>query len=162
MIAPEFPAEARIIRAIMDLRRCLAGLFFLGAAQAAAQAPLKLPRTQGEIRVLLRETGDPICARCGVVTSIRALDQPGQGVSPQFATAPVSGGSLDPGEETVPFGTERAKYERERLRQEPGKHYEVTVRYDDGTYGRVELTQDPRLNRGDRVQVEGGSVRRYP
>jgi hypothetical protein len=140
----------------------IAGLLALGTAQAAAQAPLKLPRSQGDIRALLRETGDPICVRCGVVTSIRVLGQPGPGVGSQFSSAPAPGGSLDAGVPSVPFGTERARQERERLREEPDPHYEVTVRYDDGTYGRVEMNHDPRLNRGDRVQVENGAARRYP
>lgn len=140
----------------------MAGLLALGAPPAAAQAPLKLPRSQGEIRSLLRETSDPICVRCGVVTSTRALEQSGPGASPHLGGSPLSGGSLDPGVGTVPIGTERARQERERLREEPDPHYEVTVRYDDGTYGRVEMNHDPRLNRGDRVQVENGAARRYP
>src|SRR5512135_1517965 len=125
---------ASIIRKIMDARFWIAGLCALGAPLAVAQAPLKLPRTQGEIRSLLRETGDPICVRCGVVTATRALDQPGPGVSPHLGATPLSGGSLDPGVGTVPIGTERARQERERMLQAPAPHYEVTVRYDDGTY----------------------------
>jgi hypothetical protein len=142
----------------------MAWLLALGAAEAAAQtqAPLKLPSSQGDIRALMRDTGDPICAHCGVVTSIRVLDQPGPGVGSQFSSAPGFGGSIDPGVPSVPFGTERARQERERLREEPDPHYEVTVHFDDGTYGRVEMNHDPRLNRGDRVQVENGSARHYP
>jgi hypothetical protein len=146
----------------MNSRCWFAALLTLVTAHTAAQAPLKLPRSQGEIRALLRETGDPICLRCGVITSTRALDQPGPGVSPHLGATPLSGSSLDPGVGTVPIGTERARQERERMLQAPAPHYEVTVRYDDGTYGRVELTYDPKLKTGDRVQVEGGSVKRYP
>ena len=146
----------------MSARNLLAGLFALGAAQAAAQPALKLPSTQGEIRALMRETNDPICVRCGVVTSARVLEA--GGADPQFNAAPLPGGSgLDPGVGTVPIGTtERARAERDRQRKGDGPTYEVTVRYDDGSYGRVELGHDPRLKPGDRVKVEGGSVERYP
>ena len=148
----------------MSARRLLAGLLALAAWQAAAQPPLKLPSTQGEIRALLRETNDPICLRCGVVTAARVLQAPGAGAGPQFGAAPLPGGSgLDPGVGTVPIGTSnRARVERDRLTQAAAPSYEVTVRYDDGSYGRVELGHDPRLKPGDRVKVEGGSVERYP
>jgi hypothetical protein len=148
----------------MNARTLLAGLLALGAMPAAAQAPLKLPSTQGEIRALMRETNDPICVRCGVVTSVRVLEAGGAGADPQSNAAPRPGSSgLDPGVGTVPIGTtERARAERDRLRQESAPRHEVTVRYDDGSYGRIELGHDPRLKPGDRVRVAGGSVERYP
>jgi hypothetical protein len=148
----------------MNARTLLAGLLALGAMPAAAQAPLKLPSTQGEIRALMRETNDPICVRCGVVTSVRVLEAGGAGADPQSNAAPLPGSSgLDPGVGTVPIGTtERARAERDRLRQESAPRHEVTVRYDDGSYGRIELGHDPRLKPGDRVRVAGGSVERYP
>lgn len=146
----------------MNARCWMAGFLALGAAGAAAQAPLKLPSSQGDIRALLRETGDPICVRCGVVTAVRALEQAGQGLGPQVAPGPLTSGNLDSEVGTVPFGTKRAKYEREKLRPTTERHYEVTVRYDDGTNGRVEMNHDPRLQPGDRVQVENGAARRYP
>ena len=147
----------------MSTRHLLAGLLALGAAQAAAQPPLKLPTTQGEIRSLMRETNDPICLRCGVVTAVRVLAAGSAGAGPQFNAAPLPGGSgLDPGLGTVPIGSERARVERDRLTQESAPRYEVTVRYDDGSVGRVELGHDPRLKPGDRVKAEGGSVERYP
>ena len=147
----------------MSARHLLAGLLALASWQAAAQPPLKLPTTQGEIRSLMRETNDPICLRCGVVTAVRVLAAGSAGAGPQFNAAPLPGGSgLDPGLGTVPIGSERARVERDRLTREGGPRYEVTVRYDDGSYGRVELGHDPRLKPGDRVKVEGGSVERYP
>ncbi len=148
----------------MSARCLLAGLLALGATQAAAQPPLKLPTTQGEIRSLLHETNDPICVRCGVVTATRVLQDRGPDAGPQSNAAPLPGGSgLDPGIGSVPIGTsERARVERDRLTQAGGPRYEVTVRYDDGSYGRIELGHDPRLKPGDRVKVEGGSVERYP
>jgi len=147
----------------MSARHLLAGLLVLGAAQAVAQPPLKLPTTQGEIRSLMRETNDPICLRCGVVTAARVLEGRGASEGPQGNAAPLPGGSgLDPGLGTVPIGSERARVERDRLMQESAPRYEVTVRYDDGSVGRVELGHDPRLKPGDRVKAEGGSVERYP
>ena len=148
----------------MSARHLLAGLLALASWQAAAQPPLKLPTTQGEVRSLMRETNDPICLRCGVVTAARVLEGRGASEGPQGNAAPLPGGSgLDPGVGTVPIGTtERARVERDRLTREGAPRYEVTVRYDDGSYGRVELGHDPRLKPGDRVKVEGGSVERYP
>jgi len=145
-------------------RLAFAATLLLAAWPAAAQAPLKLPTTQGEIRALLRETNDPICLRCGVVTAARVLQAGGTGAGPQFDAAPLPGGSgLDPGVGTVPIGTtDRARVERDRLTRESAPRYEVTVRYDDGSIGRVELGHDPRLKPGDRVKVEGGSIERYP
>jgi hypothetical protein len=144
--------------------RLLAALLALGAAQAAAQAPLKLPRTQGEIRALMRETNDPICLRCGVVASTNTLaGAASSGPQPGDSSLPLPGSSgLDPGVGTVPFGSDRAKADRDRMRQAPPQRYEVVVRYDDGTLGRLELAQDPRLKRGDRVKVEDGRIERYP
>ena len=147
----------------MNARRLLAVLLALGAAQSVAQTAPRLPRTQGDIRALLRETGDPICLRCGVVTSVRVVDAAGAGTNSQINAPPLHGSSnLDTGVGTVPFGGERARFERDRLRQGPAPHYEVTVRYDDGSYGRVELAHDPGLKRDERVKVDGGSVTRYP
>lgn len=148
----------------MSATRLLAALLALAAAQAAAQAPLKLPRTQGEIRALMRETNDPICLRCGVVASTTTLTgAAGSGPQPGDSALPLPGSSgLDPGVGTVPFGSDRAKADRDRLRQAPPQRYEVVVRYDDGTLGRLELAQDPRLKRGDRVKVEDGRIERYP
>jgi hypothetical protein len=57
----------------MIQRFLVAATLAIAAWPAAAQAPLKLPTTQGEIRSLLRETSDPMCVRCGVVTSVRRL-----------------------------------------------------------------------------------------
>jgi hypothetical protein len=144
--------------------RCLmAGLLALCATQATAQAPLKLPSSQGEIRALLRETNDPICVRCGVVTSARTVSQAGSGVSLQHAPGPLpGGGDMDTEIGAVPFGTEGGRHLREAQRKGAAPRYEVVVRYDDGSYGRVEMANDPRLKRGDRVQVEDGTVRRYP
>ena len=137
----------------MSAIRLLAALLALGATQAAAQAPLKLPRTQGEIRALMRETSDPICLRCGVVASTSTLaGAAGTGAQPSDTGSmplPLPGSSgLDPGVGTVPFGSERAKAERDRMRQGPPSRYEVVVRYDDGEkrviYEPVKLTQDFR------------------
>jgi hypothetical protein len=58
--------------------------------------------------------------------------------------------------------SEGARAEREALRSEPAGRYEVVVRYDDGSYGRVELGNDPRLRPGDRVKLEGDHIERYP
>jgi hypothetical protein len=148
----------------LSATRLLAALLALGAAQGAAQAPLKLPRTQGEIRALMRETNDPICLRCGVVASTTTLaGAAGSGPQPGEASLPQPGSSgLDPGVGTVPFGSDRAKADRDRMRQAPPQRYEVVVRYDDGTLGRLELAHDPGLKRGDRVKVEDGRVERYP
>lgn len=143
------------------MRWLLAGLLASGAASAQAQATLNLPRSQGEIRSLLRETGDPICVRCGIVTSVRMVAGASSGVA--VSAPPLHGSSsLDSGTGTVPFGSERAKSERESMRQGPANRYEVVVRYDDGSYGRVELSHNPGLKRGERVKVEDGSVSRYP
>jgi len=147
-----FPVNARFL---------LAGFLALGAAQAAAQTSLNVPRSPDEMRTLLRESGESACLRCGVVTSARALDGASPGVGVNTPSLPGSS-STDTGLGVVPFGGEHARAERGSLRQGPSPRYEVIVRFDDGSYERVEVGQDPKLNRGDRVQVENGSVRRYP
>ena len=109
----------------------------------------------------MRETDDPICLRCGVVTSVRTLAGTGSGTA--VNAPPLHGSSsLDSGVGTVPFGSERARSERDSLRQGPAPRYEVIVRYDDGSYGRVELGRDPKLKQGERVKVDEGSITRYP
>ena len=142
----------------------------LAAPQALAQVkqPLKLPTTQGEIRALMRETADPICVRCGVVTSTRRIPAAGagEGAAGTAASQPFAGSSVavEPVVSPVPVPvlTEGARAEREAMRREPAGRYEVVVRYDDGSFGRIELAQDPRLQPGDRVKVEEGRVERYP
>ena len=130
---------------------------------AAAQAPLKLPTTQGEIRALLRETSDPICVRCGVVTSVRRVPGASAGASAATGAQPLPGSStLESGIAPVPVLGEGARAERDALRRETPNRYEVVVRYDDGSYGRVELGNDPRLRPGDRVKLEGNHLERYP
>ena len=145
----------------MNARLLLAGLLALGAAQAAAQTSLKVPHSTDEMRTLLRESGDSACVRCGIVTSARALDAASPGVGVNTPSLPGSS-STDTGLGVVPFGGEHARAERESLRQGPSPRYEVIVRFDDGSYERFELGRDPGLTRGDRVQVENGSVRPYP
>jgi hypothetical protein len=143
------------------MRRLLIVTLVFAAGHAAAQASVKLPRTQGEIRALLRETGDPICPRCGIITSVRAVDAK-DGAGNAQAAAGSGRGALDPGLGTVPLGGGRAKAEREQLVQTPGQRFEVIVRYDDGSYGRFDLSHDPGLPRGTRVKVEGNAIERYP
>jgi hypothetical protein len=149
----------------MSSRLAFVATLAVAAWPAAAQAPLKLPTTQGEIRALLRETSDPICVRCGVVTSVRRL--PGQGAkagAAEGSQALPGSSALDSGVSPVqvPVLSEGARAEREALRSEPAGRYEVVVRYDDGSYGRVELGNDPRLRPGDRVKLEGDHIERYP
>jgi len=147
----------------MTLRFLLAASLALAAWPAAAQAPLKLPTTQGEIRALMRETSDPMCVRCGVVTSVRQIPGAGAGGASRPADRAQPGSSsLDAGVSAVPMIGQGARAERDALRSEAPGRYEVVVRYDDGSYGRVELPSDPRLRPGDRVKLEGGHIERYP
>lgn len=147
----------------MSARLALVATLAVAAWPAAAQAPLKLPTTQGEIRALLRETSDPICLRCGVVTSVRRVPGPGAGAGTAPGAAPLPGSSsLDSGIAPVPVLGESARVERDAMRREAPYRYEVVVRYDDGSYGRVELGNDPRLRPGDRVKLEGDHIERYP
>lgn len=146
-----------------DPRLVLAAALALVAWPAAAQAPLKLPTTQGEIRALLRETADPMCVRCGAVTSVRRIPASGAGAGAPPGAPPVPGSSaLDQGIAPVPMLGEGARAERDAMRREPAARYEVVVRYDDGSYGRVELASDPRVRPGDRVKLDGGQLERYP
>ena len=147
----------------MIQRFLVAATLAVAAWPAAAQAPLKLPTTQGEIRSLLRETSDPMCVRCGAVTSVRRIPGSGAGAGTAPGAAPLPGSStLDSGIAPVPVIGEGARAERDALRREAPNRYEVVVRYDDGSVGRVELGNDPRLRPGDRVKLEGGHIERYP
>jgi hypothetical protein len=147
----------------MSPRFLLAATLAIAAWPAAGQAPLKLPTTQGEMRELLRETPDPNCARCGVVTSVRQIPGAGAGTaSPPGGSTQPGSSSLDAGVGAVPMIGQGARAERDALRSEAPGRYEVVVRYDDGSYGRVELPSDPRLRPGDRVKLEGGHIERQP
>jgi hypothetical protein len=149
----------------MSLRVALVATLALAAWPAAAQAPLKLPTTQGEIRALLRETSDPICVRCGAVTSVRRIPGSGAGAGSAAGSQALPGSSgLESGVSPVqvPVLSEGARAEREALRSGPAGRYEVVVRYDDGSFGRVELASDPRLRPGDRVKLDDGHLERYP
>jgi hypothetical protein len=144
-------------------RLLLATTLAIAAGPAAAQAPLKLPSTQKEMRELLREAPDPNCARCGVVTSVRQIPGGGAGAaSPPGGSAQPGSSSLDAGVGAVPMIGQGARAERDALRSEAPGRFEVVVRYDDGSYGRVELPSDPRLRPGDRVMLDGGHIERQP
>jgi len=130
----------------------------LCAAQASAQTNLKLPTSQGEIRSLMKDTADPVCLKCGVVTSIELRRGVGSGPTPDV-----------PAPSGTPFPTDtRYRPSQQLLAPEYvgttriATYYEVIVKYDDGSYGRHELKQDPKLQKGTRVKVESGNVVRYP
>jgi hypothetical protein len=96
-----------------------------------------------------------ICAGCGIVHNIRRLDKPAareRNKLPSITSSPSVGG-MGSTVQTVPL-LSIGKDGAHRVPREPVTHrtWEVTVRYDNGSFGFVPLAAEPDLKVGDRVR----------
>jgi len=105
------------------------------------------------------------CDDCGVVESVRAVEQPGEGTGLGAIGGAVLGGVLG---HQVGEGTGKqiariggailggfAGNEAEK-RMRTNSHYEITVRMDDGTRRTIKQTTAPAWHSGDKVRVDNG------
>lgn len=124
-----------------------------GSLNAVAQSNLKIPQGTAEYKELMKDRDGKPCTTCGAVVSLRTRSASSGGsgastlgASPALDTGP--GGDLA----TVPIGKAVPK---------PGKTgiiHVISVKYDNGSYGLVEQSEEPRLKMGQRVRVTDGRV----
>jgi hypothetical protein len=144
---------------------------------AADDAPPP-PPTEGAPPSRAERTVTGTCTDCGVVRNIRSVERekqaPDRQISPYMTSdqylstrrysepmvGPVFGMTFGPGQETRTFvGAAGSSTMRDRLLE---IIYEVTVRYDDGRYGLVELSDASRFRVGDRVRVVDNQLQLLP
>jgi hypothetical protein len=125
---------------------------------ATAQSNLKIPQNAAELQELLKEPEGKPCTTCGIVASVRTKSKPSSkeknapspATNPGFDTGP--GGDMA----TMPIGKQGAAKP-----PKPDITYLVTVRYENGSYGFIEQSDEPTLKKGDRVRVTDGRVEPY-
>lgn len=130
-------------------------------AGAQTGKALDLPRSPDEMRKYM-SPGDARCPGCGVVTNIRqtALD-------PQVGSAEAAGAELRTGDAgasedvktlTIAGTGSQSRAARRQAAKPATKPWQVTVRYDDGSYASFDQDGQPRVSVGQRVRVVGGRV----
>lgn len=103
---------------------------------------------------------DPSCRECGVITSVRELQQERASASTVTQRLPPVGpvfGFTFGGDAPVKgfVGAVGNQEMRDRLTE---ISYEVTVRYNDGRYGLVDTRYGADLRVGDRVKVDRNNI----
>jgi len=96
-----------------------------------------------------------VCAGCGVIQNIRRIDKPApreRTKLPSIDAAPSAGG-MGNTVQTVPLFS-IGKDGAHRVQREPATQpvWEITVRYDHGSFAFVTVEAEPELNVGDRVR----------
>jgi outer membrane lipoprotein SlyB len=130
----------------------LAALHQVGAQPAATPAP------DNGISIVMR------CKDCGVINSIREIQQPHQGTP-----SGVASGSLVGLVVYIPLGrgaNETGSYagsvgSREWQQRTSSTRYEFTVRMDDGDFRLVNKDGISDLRVGDRVRLSRGQIERW-
>ncbi len=135
-------------------------------APAAAAQPAPAPRPAARPAAPERVAAAPSCANCGVVVSVQAVKQAGQGTGVGAVAGGVVGAAVG---NQIGSGSGRAAMtvlgaigggvagnEIEKNVRSTTT-YSVKVRLDDGTLRTLTLAQPPAV--GARVQVDGASLR---
>jgi len=129
----------------------------LAALHYAVAQPAATPVPDSGSSVVMR------CKDCGVINSIREIQQPRQ-VTP----AGVASGALVGLVVYIPLGrgaNETGSYagavgSREWQQRTTSTRYEITVRMDDGDFRLVQKDGTSDLRLGDRVRLSGGQIER--
>jgi outer membrane lipoprotein SlyB len=104
------------------------------------------------------------CKDCGIINSIREIQQPRQGTPPGVASGspvglvlyiPLGRGASETGSYAGPVGS------REWQQRTIITHYEFTVRMDDGDFRLVYKDGTSDLRLGDRVRLSRGQIERW-
>jgi hypothetical protein len=161
--------EPLFARACTPLARALlaaglaAGFLAPERAQAQGGTALPAPALRGEVEKAMQARPDVKCERCGTVVSVR--QQAAKAAPPGALPPPMPDPGASPGGpggqvQPLPLVGQPARDYREALRQPPATLHVVTIRYDNGSYGVVELVDEPPVQKGDRVRVEKGVLER--
>ena len=153
------------------------------ARKTVAPRPIEAPKTIEEpVRVAYEPPAPPrvaetapvaaapaICHDCGVVASVRAIEQPGEGSGLGAVVGGVAGGAAGSqfgkgkgqivGTVIGAVGGAIAGHQVERHVVRKQTQYEVTVRLDDGTTRTIVQNTEPAWRPGDQVRVIGNEIR---
>ena len=154
------------------------------ARKTVAPRPIEAPKTIEEpVRVAYEPPAPPrvaetapalaaapaICHDCGVVASVRAIEQPGEGSGIGAVVGGVAGGAAGSqfgkgkgqivGTVIGAVGGAIAGHQVERHVVRKQTQYEVTVRLDDGTTRTIVQNTEPAWRPGDQVRVIGNEIR---
>lgn len=113
------------------------------------------------------KTAAPVCHDCGIVESIRTVEEEGKGTGLGAIAGGVLGGVLGHqvgggrGKDLATIvgaaGGAYAGHQVEKS-QRKSKHYDVTVRLDDGSQQTVTYKEMPAWREGDRVKLMDGTL----
>lgn len=137
-----------------------AAISSLAALHQVVAQPTTTPVPDGGSSVVMR------CQECGVVNSIREIQQPRQGAPSGVASEsespiglaiyiPFGRGSSGSDSYAGPVGS------REWQQRMNSTRYEFTVRMDDGDFRLVQKDGISDLQVGDRVRLSGGRIERW-
>jgi outer membrane lipoprotein SlyB len=153
------------------------------ARKTVAPRPIEAPKTIEEpVRVAYEPPAPPriaetapvaaapaFCHECGVVASVRAIEQPGEGSGIGAVAGGVAGGAVGSqfgkgkgqivGTVIGAVGGAIAGHQVERHVVRKQTQYEVTVRLDDGTTRTIVQNTEPAWRPGDQVRVIGNEIR---
>ena len=130
----------------------------LAALHQVVAQPAATPVPDGGVSVVMR------CKDCGVINSIREIQQPRQETPSGAASGSLVGLVL-----YVPLGRgakETGSYagavgSREWQQRTSSTRYEFTVRMDDGDFRSVQKDGISALRVGDRVRLSSGQIERW-
>jgi outer membrane lipoprotein SlyB len=130
----------------------------LAALQQVFAQPAATPVPDVSTSVVMR------CRDCGVINSIREIQQQRQGTPSNTPSGTLVGLVV-----YIPVGSganESDRYagsvgSREWQQRTTSTHYEITVRMDDGDFRLVDKYGISDLRIGDRVRLSGGQIERW-
>lgn len=128
-------------------------------AASHASAPAKhAPKAEARVTV---------CHSCGVITSIRAIEQQGEGSGLGAVAGGVTGALLGhqigggTGKDIATLaGAVGGAYTGNQIEKnvKKSRHYEITVRMEDGTHRVINQATEPAFATGDRVKIIDGRL----
>jgi outer membrane lipoprotein SlyB len=135
-----------------------AAILSLAALHQVVAQPITTPVPDSGVSVVMR------CQECGVVNSIREIQQPREGTQPNVpAESPIGlvvyipfGRGASPGDSYA-----GSVGSREWQQRTNSTRYEFTVRMDDGNFRLVQKDGISDLQVGERVRVSGGRIERW-
>ena len=111
-----------------------------------------------------------ICANCGVISAVRAIEQPGEATGLGAVAGGVAGAligsQIGQGRGTTAAeiaGAAGGAYAGHQVEKNyrKTKRYEIDVRMEDGTRRVISQSTEPALNVGDKVRIVNGQLELY-
>lgn len=146
------------------MRYCLLALCGVLASPLlfAQGSALIIPRSADDMRQFM-SNGDARCPGCGIVSNIRQVAAKGMVGNSDEEAAIARTGDSGPGEDVDTVTHLSIDFQGKSASAAPAataKRWQVTVRYDDGSYAAFEQDNAPSVRKGDRIQVVDGRVER--